>query len=272
MGCWRGCCTHAPDGRRCCVASCSLRRRQPRLPATGAFLEAALAALVGGARAAPTRALADEYDALFGGVGKPEVMLYGSHYLSGFLNDRPLAAPANDLAGWASSAHQAMSETGGSHRLPVRGDALADRRRRSWRSRISPASSGSLPATCSPGCPRCAPRSSVTRQPASTHLPDTSSAHSSRSRPRRSTCSMSSRVTRRRGPATVRQTSILCHVFRPKAVPCCGSSLPARRFTRQPRCCGAAQRDPVSIPPSAQKWCKVRTIESSMLEMQRAEQ
>jgi TorA maturation chaperone TorD len=31
--------------------------------------------------------------ALFGGVGKPEVYLFGSHYLSGFLNEKPLAQP-----------------------------------------------------------------------------------------------------------------------------------------------------------------------------------
>ena len=35
--------------------------------------------------------IAQEYDRLFGGVGKPEVYLYASHYLSGFLNEKPLA-------------------------------------------------------------------------------------------------------------------------------------------------------------------------------------
>ena len=40
----------------------------------------------------------DEYDALFGGVGKPEIFLYGSHYLSGFLNEKPLARLRTDLA------------------------------------------------------------------------------------------------------------------------------------------------------------------------------
>ena len=32
------------------------------------------------------------------GVGKPEVMAYGSFYLTGYLNEKPLAALRNDLA------------------------------------------------------------------------------------------------------------------------------------------------------------------------------
>ena len=47
------------------------------------------------ARAEPVR---EEYEALFVGVGKPEVMLYGSFYLSGFLMEKPLAALRTDLA------------------------------------------------------------------------------------------------------------------------------------------------------------------------------
>ena len=39
----------------------------------------------------------DEYEALFIGVGKPDVMLYGSYYLSGFLMEKPLAALRADL-------------------------------------------------------------------------------------------------------------------------------------------------------------------------------
>ncbi|HTH45513.1 MAG TPA: molecular chaperone TorD family protein [Oxalicibacterium sp.] len=40
----------------------------------------------------------DEYETLFIGVGKPEVMLYGSYYLSGFLMEKPLAELRADLA------------------------------------------------------------------------------------------------------------------------------------------------------------------------------
>jgi TorA maturation chaperone TorD len=53
----------------------------------------------------------DEYDALFGGVGKPEVYLFGSHYLSGFLNEKPLAALRTDLAELSLTRGDAMAET-----------------------------------------------------------------------------------------------------------------------------------------------------------------
>ncbi|MBS0343693.1 MAG: molecular chaperone TorD family protein, partial [Proteobacteria bacterium] len=42
--------------------------------------------------------LRSEYDTLFGGIGKPEVYLFSSHYLSGFLNDKPLAQLRGELA------------------------------------------------------------------------------------------------------------------------------------------------------------------------------
>jgi TorA maturation chaperone TorD len=66
-------------------------------PAAGAFLEEPWRQLVGVARGMDATALHDEYDALFGGVGKPEVFLFGSHYQSGFLNDKPLARLRADL-------------------------------------------------------------------------------------------------------------------------------------------------------------------------------
>src|SRR4051812_21354466 len=60
-------------------------------PAQGAFLEEPWRELVGVARAMSDDAVREEYEALFGGVGKPELYLFGSHYLSGFLNEKPLA-------------------------------------------------------------------------------------------------------------------------------------------------------------------------------------
>ena len=80
-------------------------------PIAGGLLEASWAELVASAR---THSLADisrEYDALFGGVGKPEVYLFGSHYLSGFLNEKPLAALRTDLAALGLARDGAMSET-----------------------------------------------------------------------------------------------------------------------------------------------------------------
>jgi TorA maturation chaperone TorD len=65
--------------------------------ASGAPLVEAWRELVAAARARDPAQVADEYGALFQGVGRPEVLLLGSHYLSGFLNDRPLAALRDDL-------------------------------------------------------------------------------------------------------------------------------------------------------------------------------
>jgi TorA maturation chaperone TorD len=39
----------------------------------------------------------DEYESLFIGVGKPEIFLYGSWYLSGFMMEKPLAQLRADL-------------------------------------------------------------------------------------------------------------------------------------------------------------------------------
>jgi len=62
----------------------------------------------GGTALAELRA---EYDALFGGIGKPEVYLFGSHYLSGFLNDKPLAQLRNDLDRLGLARDASVSES-----------------------------------------------------------------------------------------------------------------------------------------------------------------
>lgn len=80
-------------------------------PAAGAFLEAPWRALVGVARDMTDAQIATEFDTLFGGVGKPEVYLYASHYLSGFLNEKPLARLRTDLNGLGLARDEAMSET-----------------------------------------------------------------------------------------------------------------------------------------------------------------
>lgn len=67
-------------------------------PQAGAFLEAPWQSLVAAMRATTVQTAADEYDALFQGVGKPEVFLYGSYYLAGFLNEKPLVQLRDDLA------------------------------------------------------------------------------------------------------------------------------------------------------------------------------
>lgn len=40
----------------------------------------------------------EEYEALFLGVGRPRVMVYGSFFLAGFMMEKPLAALRDDLA------------------------------------------------------------------------------------------------------------------------------------------------------------------------------
>ncbi len=80
-------------------------------PAAGGFLEEPWRALVGAARDLDDEAIKREYDALFGGVGKPEVYLFGSHYLSGFLNEKPLAKLRDTLASLGLARDEAMPET-----------------------------------------------------------------------------------------------------------------------------------------------------------------
>lgn len=80
-------------------------------PTQGAFLEEPWRELVGISRAMGDAEIAAEYDELFGGVGKPDVYLFGSHYLSGYLNEKPLAKLREDLSALGLTRDEAMSET-----------------------------------------------------------------------------------------------------------------------------------------------------------------
>lgn len=80
-------------------------------PEQGAFLEEPWRELVAIARGMTAAQIAQEYNALFGGVGKPEVYLFGSHYLSGFLNEKPLVQLRDDLAGLGLARDAQMPET-----------------------------------------------------------------------------------------------------------------------------------------------------------------
>lgn len=88
-----------------------LRVSVTEVGANGAFLQEPWRALVAAARAQTAPAIRDEYEALFVGVGRPEVHLYGSHYLCGFLNDKPLAALRDDLAALGLGRSETMPET-----------------------------------------------------------------------------------------------------------------------------------------------------------------
>ena len=55
-------------------------------------------ALAAAAQACDAEAVEEEYEKLFIGVGRPEVMLFGSYYLAGFMMEKPLAMLRDDLA------------------------------------------------------------------------------------------------------------------------------------------------------------------------------
>jgi len=80
-------------------------------PAAGALLESSWTELVAGSRDQSLASITSEYDALFGGVSKPEVYLFGSHYLSGFLNEKPLVALRTDIAALGLARDEVMPET-----------------------------------------------------------------------------------------------------------------------------------------------------------------
>ncbi|MCY7314505.1 MAG: molecular chaperone TorD family protein [Rubrivivax sp.] len=80
-------------------------------PERGALLEAPWQALVHALRQTTPEAATAEHQALFHGVGKPEVFAYGSYYLTGFLNERPLAALRTDLAALGLARDTAALET-----------------------------------------------------------------------------------------------------------------------------------------------------------------
>jgi TorA maturation chaperone TorD len=80
-------------------------------PEAGALLEEPWMQLVAALRATTVDEAAAEHEALFHGVGKPEVFAYGSYYLSGFLNERPLAALRTDLQALGLTRDPLRAET-----------------------------------------------------------------------------------------------------------------------------------------------------------------
>jgi len=88
-----------------------LRMAQTEAAAAGGILEDAWRHLVQTARTLDDELLRKEYDTLFGGVGKPEVYLFGSPYLTGFLNEKPLVKLRTDLAVLGLARDEQMPET-----------------------------------------------------------------------------------------------------------------------------------------------------------------
>ena len=88
-----------------------LRAAPPAREGGTSELETAWQNLAQIARAMDSPDIADEYAWLFGGVGKPDVYLYGSHYLAGFLNEKPLVRLREDLGRLGLARDEAMSES-----------------------------------------------------------------------------------------------------------------------------------------------------------------
>ncbi len=74
-------------------------------------LMAAWSALLGAADRLSRAQIEAEHDALFGGVGKPDIYLFGSHHLAGFLNEKPLVDLRNDLRSFGVSRSDSVLET-----------------------------------------------------------------------------------------------------------------------------------------------------------------
>jgi TorA maturation chaperone TorD len=118
-------------------------------PQPGAFLEAPWQELVTAMRATTADAAADEYAALFVGIGKPDILLYASHHIAGALNEKPLVLLRGELAELGLARDEAAGETE-DHvsflfevmRYLIAGDDLAvcnlERQRRLFRSHIQP--------------------------------------------------------------------------------------------------------------------------------------
>jgi len=80
-------------------------------PQAGAFLEGPWQSLVAAMRAGRVDAASEEFDTLFLGIGRPEVFVYGSFYMAGFLNEAPLATLRSDLARLGLGRNPAHGET-----------------------------------------------------------------------------------------------------------------------------------------------------------------
>ena len=88
-----------------------LRVAVTEAPVRGAFLERSWSEVVAAARRLDADVVADEYADLFLGVGKPEVFLYGSFYLAGSLNAKPLVTLRSDLKTLGLERPEAVTET-----------------------------------------------------------------------------------------------------------------------------------------------------------------
>jgi TorA maturation chaperone TorD len=121
-------------------------------PDSGAFLEEPWQQLVAALRASTVEAARTEYEALFVSMGKPEVLLYGSHHVAGSLNEKPLVDLRTDLAELGLARADEVTARGDTEdhvafvlevmRYLIAGDDMAvcnlERQRRFFRSHVQP--------------------------------------------------------------------------------------------------------------------------------------
>jgi len=77
----------------------------------GGHLEGPWQELVAAMRQTDVAQAQDEFEALFQSVGRPDILVCGSYYLSGSLNDRPLAQLRTDLAALGLGRDESRMET-----------------------------------------------------------------------------------------------------------------------------------------------------------------
>ncbi|MEO8310166.1 MAG: molecular chaperone TorD family protein [Caldimonas sp.] len=80
-------------------------------PVAGAFLETTWGDLVAAARRLDPAQIEREFDTLFQGVGKPEIFLYGSFYIAGKLNEKPLVALRRSMSELGLARSEQVNET-----------------------------------------------------------------------------------------------------------------------------------------------------------------
>ncbi len=98
---------HAPDDR---LLQAIMIAPEPAANEAPALAEA-WAALAAASGVVTSDALAEEFELLFIGIGRPPVMLYGSYYQAGFMNEKPLAELRTDLARMGFSRDGTARET-----------------------------------------------------------------------------------------------------------------------------------------------------------------
>lgn len=80
-------------------------------PMPGAFLERSWGGLVAAARRLSAAQIRAEYATLFQGLGKADVFLYGSYYLAGTLNEKPLVELRHALRELGLERSEGIGET-----------------------------------------------------------------------------------------------------------------------------------------------------------------